>query len=169
LHPLGDSRASAMMRSSARVLVSTGDSTEIVFGPGSPAGPGRPSARSILRVRAICRRWSRPTWLPQHMLTAYAQLPSRCRRRRPARRPTRLVGAGEPAAEALKSGIRILGGDRRLRRPRPAPRERHPGRSVPLKKRRTEPHPGLFVAPMFVGIRPRTTEHGLFREVRPSE
>ncbi len=152
-----------MMRMSAKVFVSTGDSTEIVPGPGGPGGTweavgtidssregdlwkvvqtylGLRSTPSPLTLDFYLDGDPRNSWVQANQQPSFSN---------PGCGFWVAIDVYGDAARYLVSATRA---------------DVHP-----LTKRRPEPHPGAFVAPVFVGIRLRTSDHGLFRQVRPNE
>jgi hypothetical protein len=161
-HPHEDSQAGRMMLMIAKVFVSTGDSTEIVPGQGGPGGTWE-------SIGTIDSSRERDLWKMVQTYLGFRSTPS------PLTLDFYIDGhpkdswvqaSQQPSYPNPGSGFWVaidVYGDaaRYLVSTRQA-------EVRPLTKRRPEPHPGLFVAPMFVGIR-LTSDQGLFREVRPNE
>ena len=158
-----DSQAGRMMCMIPKVFVCTSDSTEIVAGPGGPGGTWASvgtidSSREhdlwkVVQTYLGLRSTLSPLTLdfyidgdPQDPWVQASQQPSYPN---PGRGFWVAIDVYGDAARYLVSARQA--------------------EVRPLAKRRPEPHPGLVVAPMFVGIRLHASDQGLFRDVRPNE
>jgi len=149
-----------MMRMSAKVLISTGASTEIIPGPGGPGGTWE-------AVGTIDASRESDLWKVVQTYLGFRSTPSP--------RALDFYLDGDPrnlwvqanqeqsssnpecgfwvAIDVYADAARYLVSARQAE-------------VCPLTKRRPEPHPGLLVAPVFVGIRLRANDHGIFRQVK---